>query len=301
MEQSTKSKDSKLRKMLMDGCIAEWYTLKGYFIRVYPAFAIDKVRFSFVEKGTKGQGFDVYINTVSFMLLCEDIRSGRLLRQIEADNGQHPSAWSYRTGENGSKSVAIGKSRSGTPLVQGRDTMQKKNAQVPLDSYERLREMALLFGIVSGQVHANGYISELKAIFDKAKDSRRWHITDEDEPSAMQNVEATEPAAEAEASTDMPASAQAGHPAMQDEPKQRTDGAQTGCIYECLVLQAPKEQPNGLWLTVVNTQGRNLPLWASGRMPIMDILDGCAGQKRAVRLQIVVRGEGRDRKAWLVN
>ena len=47
-------KESKMRRMLRSGCIAEFYTLSGYFVKVYPCFPIDKVKFAFVEKGKKG-------------------------------------------------------------------------------------------------------------------------------------------------------------------------------------------------------------------------------------------------------
>lgn len=156
---------SKLRAMLEQGCIAECYTLNGYFVKVYPCFEIDKVKFSFVMKGKKGEGFDIYVDTDDFSLLCDDIESFRMAQKISKDAGQYPGAWKYTTGENGALSVAIGKSQKGGIVVQGRNGNTKVNAFVPLTGYNDLRKMGFLYDILSGKKPVTGYYAELAAIF----------------------------------------------------------------------------------------------------------------------------------------
>ena len=156
---------SKMRSMLEQGCIAEWYTLKGFFLKLYPCFEIDKVKFSFVMKGKKGEGFDVYVDTDDFSLLCDDILSLRMATKIACDKGEYPSAWTYATGENGALSVAIGKSQKGGVVVQGRNGNTKANAFVPLTDYNELRKMAFLYNILSGKELTTRYYAELVDAF----------------------------------------------------------------------------------------------------------------------------------------
>lgn len=156
---------SKLRSMLEQGCIAEWYTLNGYFLKLYPCFEIDKVKFSFVMKGKKGEGFDIYVDTDDFSLLCDDIVSLRMAKKIAKDAGQYPGAWKYTTGENGALSVAIGKSQKGGVVIQGRNGNTKTNAYVPLTDYNDLRKMAFFYDILSGKKQTTRYYAELVDAF----------------------------------------------------------------------------------------------------------------------------------------
>ena len=48
-EYNINEKSSTMRSELKEGCIASFYTLKGYFLKVYEAYAIDKVKFSLVK------------------------------------------------------------------------------------------------------------------------------------------------------------------------------------------------------------------------------------------------------------
>ena len=163
---------SKFKKMIEQGCIAEWYTLNGYFLKIYPAFEIDKVKFSFVMKGKQGAGFDVYVDTEDFSLLCDDIKNFRMMKLIERDTGQYPSAWKYATGENGALSVAIGKSQKGGVVIQGKDGNKKVNAFVPLTCYNDLRKMAVLYDLVSGKVPATRYYADIVEQFWSRPDWR---------------------------------------------------------------------------------------------------------------------------------
>ena len=160
-------KMSKLRKMLSEGCIMQAYTLNGYFFKVYPLFEIDKVKFSFVEKGKAGTGFDIYVNTIDFHLLCEEIDSGMLWNKICNDNGPYPKAWEYVTGDNASMHLVIGKSKSqkGGIVVQGRNTATKKQGFVPLAKYDELRALSFWYKIVAGLVPVTGYYAALRDVF----------------------------------------------------------------------------------------------------------------------------------------
>lgn len=160
-------KESKMRRMLRSGCIAEFYTLSGYFVKVYPCFPIDKVKFAFVEKGKKGAGFDVYVGTTEFMFLCEEILNGVMARKIAADGGEYPNAWKYVTGENASKELVIGKSKKGGIVIQGRDKANKKNAFVPVLTYEGLKSMAKLYWMIAGLMPVSRYYADLVAIYDE--------------------------------------------------------------------------------------------------------------------------------------
>ena len=167
---------SSLRKMLSTGCIGEFYTLNGYFFKVYPCFEIDKVKFSFVEKGKNGTGFDIYVGTDDFSLLCDDILKGYMSRKIAEDNGRYPSAWKYITGENAAKELAIGKSQKGGIVVQGRDKTGNKNAFVPIQSYDDLRILAKWYNMVSGLTPVTGYYKDLCDIFHKGvKETAKMH------------------------------------------------------------------------------------------------------------------------------
>ena len=184
---SNENKDSKLHKMLAQGCIAEYYTLNGYFVKIYPVLKLDKIKFSFVKKGEKGSGFDIYVDMVRFLRLCKDIISRRMEKLIAEDKGEYPSAWKYVTGNDGSKTLAIGKARNGAPLINGSvkgDDKSKKYAMVPLTSYEDLLEMADLFMVVTGYTPVTGYWSNLKKLFEEAQanNQKYYQNADDDEP-----------------------------------------------------------------------------------------------------------------------
>ncbi len=135
------------RKLIDEGVIAALYTEKGWFVKIYPAYKIDKVKFSFVKKGEKGAGFDVYCSLPKFDLLCDDILSFRLPAKMEADRTakkQYPEAWVHTTGENASKSVKIGHGNSGVLIQGGTKTPKAQFANVPC-KYDDLRLIAKWF------------------------------------------------------------------------------------------------------------------------------------------------------------
>lgn len=121
--------------LLSSGCIGAFYTMKGFFLKVKPAYTIDKVVFSFVQKGKSGEGFDIYVDIDKFDLLCDYILSRELTRLLKDSNHEH-SAWEYRTGIDGSKVINIFQGNSGI-VIHGFDGKKKVNANVPV-AYEEL-------------------------------------------------------------------------------------------------------------------------------------------------------------------
>lgn len=145
---------SKAMAMAQDGVLMECYTKNGWFVKVKPAYQIEKVKVSFVKMNTKGSGFDVYVDLYKFELLADDILSGKLAELIATDrqlqteaqkSGKtaYPNAWTYTTGNNGEKSVTIGAGRADV-VIQGGNKTEKQFAPVPC-TYDDLRIMAKNF------------------------------------------------------------------------------------------------------------------------------------------------------------
>lgn len=92
---------------------------QDWCLSVYPAFALDKLKFSFFRKGKAGQGFDIYMDVVkfgapSFDSWAYDALHGvmqRVLAQEKAEGEQYPKTYSFVTGENGSKTLGIANAR----------------------------------------------------------------------------------------------------------------------------------------------------------------------------------------------
>ena len=170
------SKDSKNMKAAKEGVLLEQYTLKGWFVKVKAtAFAIDKVIFSFVKKGTNGSGFDVYMDIDKFDLWCDDILSGRVASVISAEKKagvKEPQTFKYVTGTDGAKYIGICPSTLdkvfGTISGKGVDKNGKTVfGYVPV-SYDDLRVMAKRFQRIANIRYAALYEAYKKAILDNA-------------------------------------------------------------------------------------------------------------------------------------
>lgn len=195
-----------ISEMLKIGCIEQDYTLNGYFVRVYPAFSIDKVRFSFVKRNTGGkEAFDIYVDTWIFQNLCDEILSGAFARKLAKDKGDYPTAFQYTTGENASKHLAIGAGKAGL-VISGRVTGEHpQNALVKVlataipagtradapevaysknlqNGYTKLKGMARLYNIVAGNVPLSGYNKRLYMIFWQGEKERKkhYHLSQDD-------------------------------------------------------------------------------------------------------------------------
>lgn len=125
--------------LLKSGCYTAFYTLNGYFVKVKPALAIDKVVFSFVKKGTSGTGFDIYVDVDKFDLLCDFILNKELLSELK-DSSLNKPAWDYTTGEKGNKSLKIFQGSNGI-VINGYVKDKNQSGNVPV-KYDELRTMA---------------------------------------------------------------------------------------------------------------------------------------------------------------
>ena len=179
-QQNHKDKEERVsleRRRFREGLLGACFTQKGWFCKIYPAYPIDKIKFSFVMKGQNGTGFDVYVDVPKFDLLCDDILSFRLYQKIEADraaNKPYPEAWVHNTGENASKSVKIGHGKSGV-LIQGGTTQpQKQFGNVPC-TYDDLRIIAKWFKRTSEK-----WFNEAAEEIVKSSERYRNSLSDDD-------------------------------------------------------------------------------------------------------------------------
>lgn len=143
------------------GLISEMYTDKT-FCKVYQAFGIDKVKFSFAKIGEGGKGVDIYMDVDTFDLLCADIISGDMKTQFltakKDDKGYYPITWQFKTGEKANKSISLMRGLKQPVVLKGSDTLTKENVMVST-TYDQLRVMAKWWKRVSGP-----YYSRLAAI-----------------------------------------------------------------------------------------------------------------------------------------
>lgn len=109
--ESSNEKISLRQKHAEEGCLNAAFTEKGWFVKIKPAYAIDKVVFCFVKKGSSGKdSFNVYLDLDVFDLWMDDVQSFRLTKIIanEVQQGQtYPAYYKSVTGENGSYMVGI--------------------------------------------------------------------------------------------------------------------------------------------------------------------------------------------------
>ena len=149
MANTEEREESKRRELARKGCIMEASTQEA-FVRVYPAFGIEKVKFAFVDIGTHGKGFDIYVDMDEFDLLCDDILSKDLKRAILAESktekNQYPCSWKYVTGNKGEKEIRISKGLKGEVNIYAKVGNKRKNIPV---AYNDLRIMAKYFRRVS--------------------------------------------------------------------------------------------------------------------------------------------------------
>lgn len=134
-----------------EGVIRSFYS-QGMFVKVKQYFAIDKVCFSFVKKGSHGKGgIDIYVKIDDFDNFCDDILSGKFMQSLQHDNPDNPSAWKCVSGDNGHKEISIGKGRMQPIVFHGWDKKAKKNLYVGIVSYDELISMAKWFRRISKQ------------------------------------------------------------------------------------------------------------------------------------------------------
>lgn len=151
---SENEKKSKRRIYAEEGLLNAAFTLNGWFVKLKPAYAIDKMVFCFVKKNTKAaQSFNVYMDLDDFDIWMSDIENFRMKRIIDEEGKAKkplPEAYKIVTGEKGAFSVGICKSSNGDGYVinghgkkkeNGKYTGDFMNAFVPV-SYDWLRVTA---------------------------------------------------------------------------------------------------------------------------------------------------------------
>lgn len=141
---------SKRREMAEKGILMEAYSTTS-FVKVYPALGIDKIKFSFVDIGTNGKGgYDIFVDTDSFDILCDDILSKELKRSLLAEKktkeNPYPCSWEFRTGDFGEMEIKISKGMKSEVNIYGK--FQKNIKNIPI-SYEKLCIMAKYFRRIS--------------------------------------------------------------------------------------------------------------------------------------------------------
>ncbi|WP_026667646.1 hypothetical protein [Butyrivibrio sp. AE2005] len=111
---------SLIEEHMSQNVIFETWT-QTWGLRVYPAYGIDKIKFGFIKKNTKGKGFDIFMDclrddTQCFDNWAYDILHGRFERNLanEKQAGeQYPKTYKYITGKNGQKTLGIMNSKNG--------------------------------------------------------------------------------------------------------------------------------------------------------------------------------------------
>lgn len=104
---------SKERINSKDGCFDVAYGGRAgdvWFVKIKPAFGIEKLLFSFVKINTKGAGFDIYMSMRTFRGWALRIRRGDFIPDLEREKAagqRYPVLYKYETGQNGSKKLGF--------------------------------------------------------------------------------------------------------------------------------------------------------------------------------------------------
>lgn len=161
-------KASKRQKMASEGVLNEQYTLNSWFVKIKAAYGIDRVCFSFVEKGKNGKGFDVYVELDTFCNWMEDVQNYRMYKIIEAEKAsgeKYPKSYKFITGVNGEKSVGFAPATSNAAFVVINGTYKSDSgtqyANVPVD-YNWLRTTARWFFLTSNKWYENMAVATVK-------------------------------------------------------------------------------------------------------------------------------------------
>jgi len=209
---------SHIEEQMENNILFETWT-QNWGIRVYPAYGIDKLKFSFIEKGAQGKGksFDIYVECVRDGAQCfdnwaYDITHGRLERVLAAEKQsgeKYPKTYKYTTGENAEKSIGIMNSTNGgycvNASVPGPDN-KKIFANIPV-TFHDLRHIAERY-IISYAPR----LTELEEIRKKAAlDQAKWN-KDEEKPAEKETPTKEAPKAETP-------KAEAPKPTKESEPK----------------------------------------------------------------------------------
>ena len=197
-------KISHVQEQMEQNAIYDSWT-QTWGLKVYPAYGIDKLKFSFIEKGSSGKGksFDIYVECLRDGAQCfdnwaYDILHGRLERVLLAEKQageKYPKAYKYVTGESAEKSVGIMNSTNGgfciNASVPGSDN-KKVFCNIPV-SFHDLRHIAERY-MVSYEPRKKA-LEEIRAKAEAG--ARNWNKDAEDAESVAVTQTSAEEVAEA--------------------------------------------------------------------------------------------------------
>lgn len=211
MSNTSGNKESiaKCVKCAEEGILGEQYTLNGWFVKVKPLFSLDgknafaknrpSVIFSFVQKGTSGTGFDIYMDIDVFDNWADDVLdvTKTFKKTIEAEKQageKYPKSYCFKTGENGQKSVGFCPSvvEGAFCTVHGETVKNNKKvyANIPID-YDWLRTVckkfkrvsAPWFDMMADKIYKNSLANYSRENYEGANDNPSAEGTD-GKPSA---------------------------------------------------------------------------------------------------------------------
>ena len=190
---SKENKTTARQNMASEGVLNEQYTLNSWFVNVKIAFGIDRVVFSFVEKGKKGKGFDVYMNIDAFYNWMEDVKNfqfKKIIAEEKASGSKYPKPYKFITGLNGEKSVGFAPSTSENAFAVINGTYNSKEsgkqyANIPVD-YDWLRTTARWFFLTS-----KGYYEEMAETTVKSSTAYRNNLGEDDEAAPATETSGT--------------------------------------------------------------------------------------------------------------
>lgn len=185
-------KKSLIEENAEKGVLGAIHTQKN-FVKFYPAYQIDKVKLSFVKTGTKGEGFDIYIDILTFDNLADEILSGKLHKKLlseqATETNRYPFSFRFVTGENAEKEVKLMKAQKADVNIYGKSGKEYMN--IPC-SYDELRNISKLFKLTVKK--RTDYLVSLYEDYE-TKQSEYRNVEDdkpvihEDEPEQKQTQE----------------------------------------------------------------------------------------------------------------
>ena len=173
------------------GIISNAFTLNKWFVNITPAYGIDKIKFSFVMKGSQGKdSFDVYVDPLYVKVWAQDIRSGRFFNVLLAEKQageQYPKYYKYTTGNSGEKHVGFMNSTNGGYCINAKTYEGEKNkfANVPVDNIW-LRMFAEMYLTVHEE---SGWEKKHADTILKASEAYRSNLTDADKETPLDEME----------------------------------------------------------------------------------------------------------------
>lgn len=148
-----------------EGLLGAQYTRDSWFVKIKPILSLDgsnrfaedrpSILFSFVKKGTNGEGFNIYVDIDTFDNWADDVLSEserfyNILSKERKRNSKYPVYYKYVTGNNGEKSVGFAPAEKGFAVINGVTHSKGKMlaANVPI-SYGWLKTVCKKYRYVS--------------------------------------------------------------------------------------------------------------------------------------------------------